>query len=153
MLEKAMISGVTHADEETVYEVEGVAAATLFRALAEAAVNVDTIVQTSPKAIVFSAPVEDKDSAEEALGRLGVSYTSRVDLGKVSLIGAGMKSHPGIAAKTFAALSAEGIEPQLVTTSAIKIACHVAKDDVHRAVQALHTAFQLDREEAERLED
>jgi aspartate kinase len=70
----------------------------------------------------------------------------------VSLIGAGMKSHPGIAAKTFATLSAEGIEPQLVTTSPIKIACHVSKGDVTRAVQALHSAFDLDREEAVRLD-
>ena len=150
MLEKAMISGVTHTLEETVYEVDGVGASELFAVLADAAVNVDTIVQTSPDRIVFSAPVEDRDAAAAALDRMGARWSTRDDLGKVSLVGAGMKSHPGIAAKTFATLSGVGIEPQLVTTSPIKIACHVAKDDVTRAVQALHGAFELDRAEAER---
>jgi aspartate kinase len=61
----------------------------------------------------------------------------------VSLIGAGMKSHPGVAAQTFATLERSGIEPQVVSTSPIKIACHVARADVDRAVQALHEAFGL----------
>jgi aspartate kinase len=143
MLEKAMISGVTHTLEETVYRVEGVAPARLFAALAEAQVNVDTILQSGPE-IVFSAPVEDGPSTQRALQSMGVQWTSREDLGKVSLVGAGMKSHPGIAAKTFATLDAEGIEAQVISTSPIKIACHVAKDDVKRAVQALHRAFELE---------
>ncbi|TMK33914.1 MAG: aspartate kinase [Actinobacteria bacterium] len=120
MLEKALISGVVHQREETVYRVEGVSAAKLFAALADASVNVDTIVQTSSE-IVFSAPVEDRPS----------------------LVGAGMKSHPGVAAKTFATLEAAGIEAPIVSTSPIKIACHVASADVDRAVQALHEAFEL----------
>jgi aspartate kinase len=143
MLEKAMISGVTHTLEETVYRVEGVAPAQLFAALSDAQVNVDTILQAGPE-IVFSAPVEDGRATQQALDKIGVRWTSREDLGKVSLVGAGMKSHPGIAAKTFATLDAEGIEPQIVSTSPIKIACHVAKDDVKRAVQALHRAFELE---------
>lgn len=149
MLEKAMISGVTHTLEETVYRVEGVAAATLFAALADASVNVDTIVQTGPE-IVFSAPVTDRADVAGVLHRLGVRWSARDDLGKVSLIGAGMKSHPGIAAKTFATLDSLGIEPQVVTTSPIKIACHVAREDVERAVKALHEAFELDQPAAER---
>jgi aspartate kinase len=149
MLEKAIISGVTHTVEETVYHVEGVAAATLFAALAEASVNVDTIVQTGPE-IVFSAPVGDRADAAAALHRLGVRWSARDDLGKVSLIGAGMKSHPGIAAKTFATLDSLGISAQVVTTSPIKIACHVAREDVERAVRALHEAFELDTPAAER---
>jgi aspartate kinase len=64
-------------------------------------------------------------------------------LGKVSLVGAGMKSHPGIAAKTFATLEAAGIDAPVVSTSPIKIACHVPSADVERAVQALHEAFEL----------
>ncbi len=143
MLEKAMISGVTHTLEETVYRVEGVEPARLFAALAEAAVNVDTILQAGDE-IVFSAPVEDGPSTQRALESIGVRWTSREDLGKVSLIGAGMKSHPGIAAKTFATLDAEGIQPQVISTSPIKIACHVAKEDVKRAVEALHRAFELE---------
>ena len=149
MLEKAMISGVTHTEEETLYRVEGVRAAELFSALADASVNVDTIVQTGPE-IVFSAPVGDRADVAATLDRLGLHWSARDDLGKVSVIGAGMKSHPGIAAKTFAVLDGEGIEPQAVTTSPIKIACHVAREDVERAVRALHAAFELDAAEAER---
>jgi aspartate kinase len=149
MLEKAMISGVTHTTEETVYRVDGVPAATLFAELSQGQVNVDTIVQTSPE-IVFSAPVGDRPDVEAVLGRLGVTWSARDDLGKVSVIGAGMKSHPGIAAKTFSTLGELGIEPQIVTTSPIKIACYVGLEDVERAVQALHSAFELERPEAER---
>ena len=142
MLEKALISGVVHQRQETVYRVDGVSAATLFAALSEASVNVDTIVQTGPE-IVFSAPVEDRADAARALDSLGVRWSARDDLGKVSLVGAGMKSHPGVAAKTFATLEAAGIAAPIVSTSPIKIACHVASTDVDRAVQALHEAFEL----------
>jgi aspartate kinase len=149
MLEKAMISGVTHTTEETVYRVEGVAAARLFAALAAASVNVDTIVQTGSE-IVFSAPPADRAEAAGALDALGVRWSARDDLGKVSLVGAGMKTHPGIAAKTFATLERIGVDPQVVSTSPIKIACHVPSDDVERAVVALHDAFELGRPGAER---
>src|SRR6187397_2530862 len=141
-LEKALISGVVHQREETVYRVDGARPAQLFGALANASVNVDTIVQTNDE-IVFSAPVEDKPDAERTLEGLGVSWTCRDDLGKVSLVGAGMKSHPGVAAKTFATLESAGIEAAIVSTSPIKIACHVPSSDVDRAVQALHEAFEL----------
>ena len=149
MLEKAMISGVTHTTEEDVYRVSGVPAAQLFSELAAAGVNVDTIVQTGPE-IVFSAPVGDRAEVHAALDGLGVSWSARDDLGKVSVVGAGMKSHPGIAAKTFATLAEVGIEPQVVSTSPIKIACHVARDEVERAVVALHAAFELEAAGAER---
>jgi aspartate kinase len=142
MLEKAIISGVVHQREETVYRVEGATAAKLFGALADASVNVDTIVQTGGE-IVFSAPVEDRGDASRTLEQLGVTWTARDDLGKVSLVGAGMKSHPGVAAKTFATLEAAGIDAPIVSTSPIKIACHVPSSDVDRAVQALHEAFEL----------
>jgi aspartate kinase len=143
MLEKAIISGVTHTTEETVYRLEGISAAALFGALAEASVNVDTIVQTSAE-IVFSAPADERPEVEAVLERLGVQWTARDDLGKVSLIGAGMKSHPGIAARTFATLDAEGVPVQVVVTSPIKIACHVPSELVGRAVRALHEAFELE---------
>jgi aspartate kinase len=149
MLEKALISGVTHTREETLYRVQGTTPSLLFTALAEAGVNVDTIVQTSPE-IVFSAPAEDRDAATEVLDGLGVEWSARDDLGKVSVIGAGMKSHPGVAAKAFETLAAAGIEPEVVTTSPIKIACHVRSDQVETAVTALHRAFELDAPEAER---
>ena len=143
-LEKALISGVVHQREETVYHVAGATRARLFGALAEASVNVDTIVQTGDE-IVFSAPPEDRDDAARALDALGLSWTRRDDLGKVSLVGAGMKSHPGVAAKTFQTLEAAGIDSPIVSTSPIKIACHVPTADVDRAVQALHEAFDLGR--------
>src|ERR671935_3271486 len=142
MLEKALISAVVHTREEPVFRVSGVEPARLFGALADAAVNVDTIVQTGPE-IVFSAPVEDRRDAKRALDSLGVHWSARDDLGKVSIIGAGMKSHPGVAAKTFAILEEAGIEAPVVSTSPIKIACHVASTDVDRAVAALHEAFEL----------
>jgi aspartate kinase len=152
MLEKAMISGVTHTREETLYWVEGEPAARLFEALAGATVNVDTIVQTGPE-IVFSAPTEDHAEVVAALDRLGVTYRTRDDLARVSIVGAGMKSHPGIAAKTFTTLDDLGIQAQIVTTSPIKISCHVATEEIERAVHALHQAFELDQPEAERAHD
>ena len=143
MLEKAIISGVVHTREELVYRVAGIGAANLFDALAKASVNVDTIVQVSAGEILFSAPSEDRIDAERTLARLGAEWSLRDDLGKVSVVGAGMKSHPGVAAKTFATLREHGVEPAVVTTSAIKIACHVPTSDVEKAVRALHEAFEL----------
>jgi aspartate kinase len=147
MLEKALISGVTHKLAETVYRVEGVSAAQLFGALADAGVNVDTVIQTGPE-IVFSA--DDRSETEAALDSLGVEWSARDDLGQVSVIGAGMRTHPGVAAKMFSALDELGIRPEIVSTSPIKIGCFVPRDQVERAVQALHSAFELERPEAER---
>lgn len=149
MLEKALISGVTHTVEEAVYEVEGVRPAELFEALAAADVNVDTIIQMDSR-IVFSAPVEDRAQAQEALGSLGASYSEQEGLGKVSIVGAGMKSHPGVAARTFAVLREVGVEPKYVATSPIKIAFYVPHDHVDATVGALHAAFELGSPEAER---
>jgi aspartate kinase len=143
MLEKALISAVVHQREETVYRVEGATPAALFGALAEANVNVDTILQSSAEELVFSAPPEDKPAAVRTLETLGTRWEARDDLGKVSVIGAGMKSHPGVAAKTFATLEREGISPVVVSTSPIKIACHIPTGQVDAAVRALHDAFEL----------
>ncbi len=152
MLEKAMISGVTHTLEEAVYRVSGTDRADLFDALADAAVSVDTIIQTGND-IVFSAPIEDRAATEAALGRLDANWEERDDLGKVSVVGAGMKSHPGIAARTFQTLRELGVEPDLVATSPIKIAFYVPQGDVERTVVALHEAFELSSVEAERAHD
>jgi aspartate kinase len=149
MLEKALISGVTHTLEETLYRVEGTTPARLFAALADAGVNVDTIVRTGPE-IVFSAPADDRVAATAVLDDLGSTWSARDDLGKVSVIGAGMKSHPGVAAKAFETLADAGIEPEVVTTSPIKISCHIRSDEVETAVVALHRAYELDAPEAER---
>jgi aspartate kinase len=152
MLEKAMISGVTHTLEEAVYRVSGADRADLFDALADASVSVDTIIQTGDD-IVFSAPIEDRAGTEAALAGLDANWEERDDLGKVSVVGAGMKSHPGIAARTFKTLRDLGVEPDLVATSPIKIAFYVPQGDVERTVVALHEAFELSSVEAERAHD
>jgi aspartate kinase len=152
MLEKALISGVTHTTEEAVYEVDGVRPADLFEALAAAEVNVDTIIQMDSR-IVFSAPVEDRAHAEQALTSLGSRFEEQLGLGKVSVVGAGMKSHPGVAARTFAKLRDLGVEPKFVATSPIKIAFYVPHESVEDAVRALHEVFELDSPAAERPHD
>jgi aspartate kinase len=144
VLEKAIISGVAHTGCEPLYRVREIDAAKLFARLADASVNVDTILQVSADEIVFSAPLEDREACDELLRSLGVEWSMRDDLGKVSLVGAGMKSHPGIAAKTFATLEGIGVESKVISTSPIKIACHVRTEDVPRAVNALHGAFELE---------
>ena len=146
VLEKAIISGVAHTDCEPLFRVREIEAAKLFARLAEASINVDTILQVASDEIVFSAPLEDRSACEDLLSSLGVEWSMRDDLGKVSLVGAGMKSHPGIAAKTFATLGAIGVDAKVISTSPIKIACHVATGDVPRAVAALHDAFELETE-------
>ena len=152
MLEKAIISGVTHTVEEAIYRVDGAKPHELFQALASAGASVDTIILTGAE-IVFSAPFSDSDEVTRTLDELGVAWSSRADLGKVSLVGAGMKSHPGIAGKTFSTLAELGIEPEIVNTSPIKIACFVPRDDVERAVKGLHEAFELDETTAVRAHD
>ena len=142
MLERAIISGVAHTVDETVYRVDDVPAATLFSALADAAVNVDTILQTSD-GLVFSASNDDARSAAAVLDGLDARWSADSELGQVSVVGAGMRSHPGVAATAFATLEKNGIEPVIVTTSPIRISCHVRRDAVERAVRALHDAFGL----------
>jgi aspartate kinase len=149
MLEKALISGVTHTLEEAVYEVDDVRPADLFEALAAAEVNVDTVIQMDSR-IVFSAPVEDRAQAEQALATLGTGFSEQDGLGKVSVVGAGMKTHPGVAARTFATLRELGVAPKFVATSPIKIAFYVPQESVEATVRALHEAFELESPEAER---
>ena len=142
MLEKAIISGVAHTFDEAVYRVQSVDRADLFAALAEAGVNVDTIIQTGDE-IVFSAPLSDRGEAEAALDRASADRDCIEGLAKVSLIGAGMKSHPGIAARTFATLRDIGAAPRFIVTSPIKISFFVERADAERTVLALHEAFDL----------
>jgi len=142
MLEKAIISGVAHTFDEAVYRVQSVDRADLFAALAEAGVNVDTIIQTGDE-IVFSAPLGDRSDAQAALDRASADCDYIEGLAKVSLIGAGMKSHPGIAARTFATLREIGVEARFIVTSPIKISFFVGRADAERTVLALHEAFEL----------
>ncbi|MPZ53634.1 MAG: aspartate kinase [Acidimicrobiia bacterium] len=156
-MEQAVISGVAHDRSEAKVTVRSVpdhpgVAAAVFEPLAEAGINLDMIVQNIARDgstdISFTAPISSIDKAEtiakataEALGAEGVSVERGV--GKVSLVGAGMKSHPGVAAKVFSTLSDEGINIEMISTSTIRISCVVDATRLDDAVKALHAAFEL----------
>ena len=156
-MEQAIISAVTHDTSEAKMTLFGVPdepgiAARLFRTLAEADVNVDMIVQNVSTGghtdISFTLPRTDVTKGLEicseiarSLGSSGVTHDSAI--GRVSVVGAGMKSNPGVAATMFEVLSAEGINIEMISTSAIRISCVVRDDRVEDAVQALHSAFRL----------
>jgi aspartate kinase len=157
-MEQAIVSAVTHDTSEAKVTVSGVPdrpgiAARLFRELADVDVNVDMIVQNvSDRGVTdisFTVPRNDLPLATQVCQRLaadigatGVSSDSAI--ARVSIIGAGMKSNPGVAAKMFEVLAGEGINIEMISTSAIRISCVVREDEVERAVQSLHTAFELD---------
>jgi aspartate kinase len=156
-MEQAIISGVTHDTSEAKVTIEQVpdqpgVAGKLFRALADGGCNVDMIVQNVSTEghtdISFTLPKDDLQNANEVmqrvLGAVGAKkYRSDPDVGRVSLIGAGMKSHPGVAATMFETLAREGINIEMISTSTIRISCVVRGADVERAVQALHDEFKL----------
>jgi aspartate kinase len=157
-MEKALITAVTHSISDSMVTLIGVrhepgVAALIFEALAEANVNVDMIDQNVPTSaggkaeISFTVPHEDLRVATAALeplmDRVFASMSTRREMGKVSIVGAGMRSHPGVAAKVFRVLNDESINIEMISTSPIKISCVIARDLVERAVQALHSAFEL----------
>jgi aspartate kinase len=160
-MEQPLITAVTHSVQEARLTLTGVpdtpgAAARIFGALAQANINVDMIVQNEPASaggqaeISFTVPREDLRTARaalepltgEAFGQLG----THEEMGKVSIIGAGMRSHPGVAAKVFSVLAEEGVNIDMISTSPIKISCVIDRDRVPSAVQALHSAFELSGE-------
>ena len=159
-MEKAIISGIAHDTSEAKVTILGVpdrpgVAARIFRPLANDGVNIDMIVQSSSEDgrtdISFTLPKEDVERAEPLLadaardvGAERVSTDSSV--GKVSLVGAGMKTHPGVAADLFDALAEAGINIEIISTSSIRISCVVAASEVERAVRAIHDKFQLSEE-------
>ena len=130
----------------------------IFHALAEANINVDIIVQNISSAGVtdlsFTVNLADLAKTEKALDpvlqNIGAKeMSSSVDLAKVSIVGTGIRSHPGYADKMFGALAKEGINIVSIATSEIRITCLIEKADVQKAVQALHAAFQLERPDAQ----
>jgi aspartate kinase len=158
-MEEPIVSAVTHSETDVVFTLEGIpdrpgVAALIFHAVAAAHVNVDTIMQNTVHGqaeISFSVPAEDvqptRDAVASTHGELGeFAIEENHGLGKVSLIGAGMRSHPGVAAKMFRTLADEGINLEMISTSPIKISCMISRDEIPRAVRALHSAFELDRE-------
>jgi aspartate kinase len=158
-MEQAIISGVAHDRSEAKITVVGVPdkvgeAARIFRVIAAAGINIDMIVQNISAAatgrtdISFTLPREDGQAAVTSLGQLqgevgfeSLLYDDRI--GKVSLVGAGMRSHPGVSATFFGALAEAGVNIEMISTSEIRISVVVDENDVPVAVNAAHRAFDL----------
>ncbi len=158
-VEQAIISGVAHDRSEAKITVVGVPdkvgeAARIFRAIAAAAINIDMIVQNVSAAatgrtdISFTLPRDDGQAAMTALRGLqdevgfdSLLYNDRI--GKISVVGAGMRSHPGVSATFFGALAEAGVNIEMISTSEIRISVVVDENDVGAAVDAAHAAFDL----------
>jgi aspartate kinase len=164
-MEQAIISGVAHDRSEAKITVAGVPdrvgeAARIFRTIADAGINIDMIVQNVSAAttgltdISFTLPRDDGQAAMAALGRIkpvvgfeSLLYDDRI--GKISLIGAGMRSHPGVSATLFSAIADAGVNIGMISTSEIRISVVVDENDVDVAVGAAHRAFDLEADEVE----
>ena len=160
IMEQFVVSGVVLNEKEAKVTVRGVSdkpgiAGFIFTKLAEANINVDMIVQSSEKQgkndISFTIQETDLEEVrgimEEVKQQLGIKeviYDS--DMAKVSIVGAGMQSHPGVAARMFTCLGREGINIDMISTSEIKISCVVKKEEGRQAVRAIHREFELDKE-------
>jgi aspartate kinase len=160
-MEQAIISGVTHDTSEAKVTIRDVpdrpgVAAVVFGMLADANVNVDMILQNVSESgttdISFTTPKEDLVRARRATDAVVVELGARswnVDesIAKVSLVGAGMKTHPGVAAQMFKALADAGVNLDMISTSSIRISCVISANEVEQAVRALHASFGLDSDE------
>ena len=164
-MEQAIISGVAHDRSEAKVTVAGVPdvvgqAAKIFRAIATAGINIDMIVQNISAAatgltdISFTLPRDDGEAAlaalravQQEIGFENLLYDDRI--GKVSLVGAGMRSHPGVTATFFGALAGAGVNIEMISTSEIRISVVVDENEVDAAVTAAHRAFDLDTSEVE----
>jgi aspartate kinase len=155
-MEQPLVTAVTHATDEARVTVRGVpdrpgVAGDLFTKLAEANINVDMIIQNEPLGsehpaeMTFTVPKDDLAVALETVDGMGEfeGVDNDPTMGKVSVIGAGMRSHPGVAAKVFTVLGEQDINIQMISTSPIKISCVIDGDRVPDAVRALHEAFDL----------
>jgi len=162
-VEEALITGVAHDRSEAKITVVGIPdtpgyAAKVFRAVADAEINIDMVLQNISKVetgktdITFTCPKSDGPRAVELLtkqqGDIGFTQVLFDDhIGKVSLVGAGMKSHPGVTAKFCEALADAGINIDLISTSEIRISVLVDDNELDDAVRALHAAFELGGDE------
>lgn len=159
-MEKAVVRGIAHSKNEAKITIVGVPdkpgiAATIFGRVATNNVNVDIIIQNlgmdGKNDISFTMPSSDLNTAlkvcEELKTELGAKeVVSDETIGKVSIVGVGMRSNPGVAAKMFGALAEAGINIEMISTSEIKIAVVIDKDKVDEAVRVLHSKFELDKE-------
>jgi aspartate kinase len=157
-MENPLITAVTHSQGEARVTLIGVPdtpgiAGRVTTALADANVNIDMIIQNEPRSegalaeLSFTVPKDDAATAQAALApiatELGIEVETDEAMGKVSIVGAGMKSHPGVAAKVFTVLGDHEINIEMISTSPIRISCVVPGDKVADAVKALHGAFEL----------
>jgi aspartate kinase len=159
-VEQAIVSAITHDVSEAKVTLTDVPdrpgiAARLFRALADRHINVDMIVQNvsveGRTDISFTVPKDDLEATvavvEEVASLIGASKVlADVEIAKVSLIGAGMRTQPGVTARMFETLAAEGINIEMISTSPIRISCVIRQSEVERAAKALHKAFGLEGE-------
>lgn len=157
-VEQPILSGVSHDVSEAKITVVGVPdepgrAAAIFEVLADANVNIDMIVQNVSASgqtdVTFTLPMAAETDAMTALAQAQeqIGFSELIfdaDVAKVSLVGAGMRTHPGVSATAFRALADEGINVEMISTSEIRISVVVRAQDVERAAQAVHTAFGLD---------
>ncbi len=164
-MERPLVTAVTHSDQEARVTLTGVPdqpgiAGRIFSALADANVNVDMIIQNEPVSsrlgadLSFTVERDELDSATEVLAGLDAGSEVLTDekIGKVSIVGAGMRSHPGVAAKVFKTLGDNAINIEMISTSPIKISCVISSDHVAAAVKALHEAFELGEDAVRREE-
>jgi aspartate kinase len=164
-MEQAIISGIAHDKSEAKITIVGVpdrtgVAARIFQAIADADINIDMIVQNVSAAatgltdISFTLPKAEGANASKILqaiqGEVGFASIQYDDqIGKLSLVGAGMRSHPGVTATFFAAMSDAGVNIEMISTSEIRISIVCRESDLDRAVKAAHTAFELDADQVE----
>jgi aspartate kinase len=164
-MERPLVTAVTHSEEEARVTMTGVRdepgiAGRIFGTLADANVNVDMIIQNEPVEaqhgadLSFTVAGDELETAVSVISPLELATGVQTDerIGKVSIVGAGMRSHPGVAAKVFKVLGDEGINIEMISTSPIKISCVVAADQVPGAVKALHEAFELGEDAVRREE-
>jgi len=158
-MEQAVVSAVTDDTSEAKVTIGGVpdrpgVAARLFGELANRGINLDMIVQNTGENgltdISFTVAVLDVDAARDACEAVrsevgATKVTTDINIGRVTVVGAGMKSNPGVTALMFETLSSIGVNIQMISTSSIRISCVVAADRVEESVRALHSAFGLDR--------
>jgi aspartate kinase len=163
-MEQAIVSAIAHKSDEAKITITGVqdqpgVAASIFTVLADALINVDTIIQNMGSDgradLSFTLPLDELSRALDALDKIKgslefASVTADDQIGKVTLVGAGMKSNPGIAAKMFRVLAEKDINILMIDTSTIRITVVINRRDVERAVRALHDAFDLESEAARR---
>jgi aspartate kinase len=164
-MERPLVTAVTHSEEEARVTMTGVrdepgVAGRIFGTLADANVNVDMIIQNEPVEaqhgadLSFTVVGDELETAVSVISPLELATGVQTDerIGKVSIVGAGMRSHPGVAAKVFKVLGDQGINIEMISTSPIKISCVVAADQVPAAVKALHEAFELGEDAVRREE-